>query len=127
MSAISVRVFQLVLAGVAARGVPPPALIDAAGIDPEDLADPDGRLPRALEARLWHEAARLTGDDVFGLHLSEQLSIDSLGAIGFALRSSATLGDAYARVARYVHVVASGPRLEILRERDVVRLRHRPP
>jgi AraC-like DNA-binding protein len=127
MSAISVRVFQLVLAGAAAQGVPPPALIDAVGIDPADLADPDGRLPRALETRLWHEAVRLTGDDGFGLHLSEQLPVDGLGAIGFAVRSSATLGDAYARVARYMRIVASGPRLEIVREDDVVRLRHRPP
>jgi AraC-like DNA-binding protein len=127
MSAVSVKVFHAVVAGAAAQGVDPAVLLAAAGIDPEDLADPDGRLPPTAEARLWHEAVRLTGDDGFGLHLSERLQIDTLGPLGFAVRSSATLGEAYARVRRYMHLIVRGLLLEIVPDGDLARIRHEPP
>ena len=52
MGSVSITVFQLVTGGAAVAGVAPAALLAAAGIDPAALADPDGRLPRTLEARL---------------------------------------------------------------------------
>ncbi|WP_437321829.1 AraC family transcriptional regulator [Sorangium sp. So ce385] len=127
MSDISVKVFQAIVAGAAAEGVAPADLLAAAGVDPADLADPDRRFPRAVEARLWCEAARLLRDDGFGLRLAERLPVGGLGALGFAVRSSATVGEAYARAARYLRVVASGPSLEIRTDGDVARLRHEPP
>ncbi|MFT3776218.1 MAG: AraC family transcriptional regulator [Minicystis sp.] len=127
MTAISVKVFQAIVAGAAAEGVAPPDLLAAAGIDPGDLADPDGRLPRALEVRLWYEAVRLTGDEAFGVHLSERLPVDSFGAIGFAVRSSPTLGEAYQRVIRYLRLMAQGPVLDLQIEGTMARLRHLPP
>ncbi|WP_437631189.1 AraC family transcriptional regulator [Sorangium sp. So ce854] len=127
MSDISVRLFQAIVAGAAAEGVAPAELLAAAGVDPADLADPDMRFPRAVEARLWCEAARLLRDDCFGLHLSERLPVDGLGALGFAVRSSGTVGEAYERVARYLRLVARGPSLEIRIDGDVARLRHEPP
>ncbi|WP_437762693.1 AraC family transcriptional regulator [Sorangium sp. So ce281] len=127
MSDISVKVFQAVVAGAAADGVAPTELLAAAGVDPGNLADPDMRFPRAIEARLWSEAARLTRDDSFGVRLAERLPVGSLGALGFAVRSGATVGEAYARAARYLRVVAIGPSLEIQIDGDVARLRHEPP
>jgi AraC-like DNA-binding protein len=127
VSAVSVRVFQLVLAGAAARGVDPGALLRAAGLSGEELADPDGRLSRAAELRMWTQAALATEDDCFGIHLCEQLFVGSLGPLGFAVRSSATLGDAYQRVIRYLRLLVQGPVLELRVEDDVARLRHRAP
>lgn len=127
MSAVSVRVFQLVLAGAAARGVDPAALLRAAGISGEALADPDGRLPRTAELRLWTHAAALTGDECFGIHLCERLTVDGLGPLGFAVRSSATVGDAYQRISRYLRLLVQGPVLELRLDGDVARLRHRAP
>lgn len=127
MGTVSVQVFQLVAWGAGAAGASPPELLAAAGIDPAALADPDGRLPRALEARLWQEAARLTGDELFGLHLAERVPPDRFGALGFAARSSATLGDAYERLARFVRIVVHGPTLTVEIERSAARVRHTPP
>ncbi|WP_437278076.1 AraC family transcriptional regulator [Sorangium sp. So ce375] len=127
MSDISVKVFQAIVAGAAAGGVAPAELLAAAGVDPADLADPDMRFPRPVEARLWCEAARLLGDDSFGLHLAERLQVGSLGALGFAVRSSATVGEALTRAARYLRVVARGPSLEIRIDGDTAHLRHEPP
>lgn len=127
MGSASVRIFQLVIAGAAAAGVPPPALVAAAGLEPAALADPDGRLPRALETRIWQEAARLAGDDAFGLHLAERNAAPGFGALGYALRSSATLGDAYARLIRFVRVAVQGPVLSLELDGPLARLRHTPP
>jgi AraC-like DNA-binding protein len=127
MSTVAVKVFQAIVAGAAARGVPPDELLSAAGIAAADLADPDGRLPRACEVRLWHEAARLTGDGCFGLHLSELLAIGDFGALGFAVRSSATVGEAYQRVARYLRLMAQDATLQIHLDGGAARLRHVPP
>lgn len=127
MSAVSVRVFQLVLAGAASRGVDPSALLHAAGLSGEELVDPDGRLSRAAELRMWTQAALATGDEWFGIHLCEQMPVGSMGPLGFAVRSSATLGDAYHRVIRFLRLLVQGPLLELRVEGDVARLRHRAP
>lgn len=127
MSTVSVRVFQLVLAGAAARGVDPSALLRAAGISGTELADPDGRLPRTAELRMWTEAALASDDEHFGLHLCERMEVDGMGPLGFAVRSSATLGEAYQRVMRYLRLLVHGPVLDLRIDGDVARLRHRPP
>lgn len=124
---VSVKILRAIVAGAAASGVAPPDLLAAARLEPGDLDDADGHVPQAVEQRLWREAVRLTRDDCFGLHLSERLSIDAFGALGFAVRSSATLGDAYERAARYLRLLVRGPALAIEVEGDAARLRHEPP
>ncbi len=127
MSDVSVKVFRAIVAGAAAAGIAPPELLAAARIDPADLDDDDGHLPQPAEARLWREAVRLTGDDCFGLHLSERIAVDTYGALGFAVRSSATLGEAYDRVARYLRLLVRGPVFAIVIDGDAAHLRHVPP
>jgi AraC-like DNA-binding protein len=123
----SVRLLQAIVAAAAARGVPPERLLAAAGLRREELADPDGRVPRACELRLWDAVRASTGDESFGLHMAESLPVEAYGAMGFATRSSATLGEAYRRIARFVRLMRSGVRLEIVEDGAVVRLRHLPP
>ncbi|MFO0745743.1 MAG: AraC family transcriptional regulator [Myxococcota bacterium] len=67
------------------------------------------------------------GDEAFGLHLSERLPVDGFGALGFAVRSSATVGEAYARVLRFLRLMAHGPVLTLTREGPHARFRHTPP
>jgi len=122
-----VKIFQLILMGATARGVDPAELLAAVGISGRDLSDPDGRLPRTAELRMWTHAARLTGDECFGIRLAEQLTADGLGPLGFAVRSSATLGEAYQRIGRYLRLLVLGPGVELHEDGDVVRLRHLPP
>ncbi len=128
MGSVSVRLLHVIVAGAAERGVEPQALIRAAGLAVETLADPDGRVSHRQEHRLWSEAIRLTGDDAFGLQLAERLTPHDLGALGYAMRSSATLGDAYQRLCRYLAVLADGPVLDVqIRGREaIVRHTHEP-
>jgi AraC-like DNA-binding protein len=127
MSAVSVKLLQAIVTGAAMRGAAPDELLGAADLQAEQLADPDGRVPGACELRLWREATRLTGDDCLGLHMAESLPIAAHGALGFAVRGSATLGDAYQRVARFVHLARQGVGLQLARDGALVWLRHVPP
>jgi AraC-like DNA-binding protein len=119
---------QLIALGCATRGIAPELLLQAAGLQPAELADPDARVPRSREVRLWAEAVHQTGDLDFGLHLAEQVGAGDLGGVGFAVRSSATLGEAYGRVRRYLALLNQDIGLEVvaLGHGDVA-LRHVPP
>lgn len=98
--------------GFAAKsGVPPPELFRAAALDPALLAAPDADLLHSEELGLWDQAARLTGDRDFGLHLAEWLvgfPKEHFDVLAFAARSCATLGDNYRRVARYIRLIHDG-------------------
>lgn len=127
MSAVSVKLLRLIALGAAAAGVASDELLAAAGLTAEQLADPDARVPRPSELRLWQAAARLSGDEHFGLHLSERVQVEDYGGLGFAVRSSATVGEAYQRIVRYLRILAQDAHLELLLEGRTARLRsHRP-
>lgn len=118
------------LAFSAERGVPPPALLGAAALDPLRFASPDIDLGHDEELRLWSEAARLTADDDFGLHFAEWLAPRTdqvFDVLAFALRSCATLGDHYRRASRYVALVHAGVSCWVEEEGDLARLVHAHP
>lgn len=111
----------------ASAGVPPPVLLSAAQMDPELLSGPDTDVLHAHELRLWEEAARLTGDCDFGLHLAEWIAgctEDLFDVLAFALRSCATLGDHYRLAGRYMRLVHQGIYLNLESEPSVARLVH---
>lgn len=116
-----------VAAFAANAGVPPPVLLAAAGLSPALLAGPDADLLHSQELRLWDEAARLTEDRDFGLHLAEWIvrcAEDLFDVLAFALRSCATLGDHYRLASRYIRLVNQGVFLTVEEDQDVVRLVH---
>lgn len=116
-----------VVAFAARAGVPPPVLLSAAKLDPTLLAGPDVDLSHSQELRLWDEAARLTGDQDFGVHLAEWIATNSedlFDVLAFALRSCATLGDHYRLAGRYMRLVHQGIYLTLEEAADVARLVH---
>ena len=117
-----------VVAFAAKAGVPPLTLLSAAGLDPALLAGTDAELLHSQELRLWVEAARLTGDQDFGLHLAEWVVPFAEGqfdVLTFATRSCATLGENFRRFSRYLRLLHDGiyVRLEE-EEEDIARLVH---
>lgn len=87
------------------------ALLREAGIDPAVLADPDARLPVAQTTRLWRLAVTATGDEAFGLRVAREVQPTTFHALGYALAASATLGEAFARAARYCRIVTDAGEL----------------
>lgn len=122
MSSISVRVLQGIIAGAVARGVDAAALLTAASLTPAQLADPDARLPAESADRLWHRAARLSGDDLLGIHVAELFGPADLGGLGFAVRSSATVGESYRRIVRYFKLLVAAGAISLHGDGPLVRI-----
>ena len=113
MSSISVTVLRLIVAGAAQHGADPEALLRAVSLEPGDLTDSDARFSRTVETSLWAEAERLSQHPCLGIDIAERLTVDGYGPIGFAVRASGSLGEAYGRVIRYLRLVANGPVLRL--------------
>lgn len=115
---------QRVLMAVSALGADADQLLADLGIDRQVLNDPDARLPDTQVHALWEEAARRTAEEAFGLRLVElSRAYPPNHALGYAVLSSRSLEEAYARVARYVHLVHDSVTVHPLREGDLARLR----
>lgn len=95
------------------RGVSPDRLIQEAGIDPDQLGDPDGLLDQARWVALLEAAADATGDPCIGLELAIGLPWKDLGVLGYVVLHSPTAGAALANSARYLAVQQTGGRLAL--------------
>ena len=89
------------------------ALLREAGIAPEQLSDPQARLPVAQTTRLWKLAVAATGDPAFGLRVAREVQPTTFHALGYALAASATLGEAFGRAARYCRIVTDAGELAL--------------
>lgn len=114
---------RMVVAAAAARGIPPGKLLAAIGLPPQSLIAGDGRIPAEPVLRAWQVAAELCGDPWFGLSAARHLSADYLGALGFAIYGSATLGDALQRLARFFALVNQHASLELVEAGAVAHVR----
>lgn len=101
---------------LAAAGVDSAPLLAAAGLDPAALADREARCPVAATDRLWALAVRATGDPAFGLAVARHTDHKTFHALGYAIDASATLGDAFERLRRYLAVVTEGFTLHTARD-----------
>lgn len=128
MSRVRATKAVLCVVGFAGKlGVSPPVLLAAARLDPALLTGPDVVLLHSEELRLWDEAARLTGDPDFGMHLAEWLfrvPQEQFDVLAFAARSCATLGENYRTMGRYLRLVHDGIYLELKEEGELARLVH---
>jgi AraC-like DNA-binding protein len=108
---VSVHMVRAILMGAAERGVSPPELCARFGLAPEVLATEDGRVPASAIIALWEEVPGLCGDSAFGLHLGERMPVPPHPVLGYAMRQSATFGDAlgcFFRFQRLAQNVAYG-------------------
>jgi AraC-like DNA-binding protein len=119
---IASQVAAVLEAGVRA-GLDPGALLDASGLDAAALANPEGRVPFSAEVALWHMIERGFDGEAIGLQLAESaFEPNAFGAVGFAARTSANLGEALEIVARYCRVMNESTETRIVREGSIARL-----
>lgn len=79
-------------------------LLRTVGLDREAIEDPSFRIPYADMMLLSEQAARMTQDAAFGLHVGERVDQHEYGLIGDAITTSATLGEALRRLVRYLPI-----------------------
>jgi len=110
--------FKTVLAAASeATRLPPSELLSLTGVSADMHADPEARIPQPAYARLWDIIDRHADDPFFGLHFAErQVDASTFSVVGFAARSSRTLGEAIERVARYSRVINDVEVISLSRE-----------
>lgn len=105
------------LAAAEEAGVPRPRLLAAAEA---------GKLGTALSfetlCAIYEQAARLTGDDAFGLHVGERTSPRMYGRLGYIAANSGNLAEALASVAEYQRVWTEAAGVDLRHRGDAVSL-----
>lgn len=78
------------------------------GLDYDALSDLDARFPQDGMTRLWLRAVELSGNPAIGLNMAKVVRPASFHVVGYALMSSRTLNEGFARLVRYQRIIAEG-------------------
>ncbi|WP_043306913.1 AraC family transcriptional regulator [Pseudomonas sp. ML96] len=105
------------------RGIERERLLGAAGIRPEQLQSPTGRLSFIDFHQLAATALLLCDEPALGLLLGLRLNASAHGILGYALLSSANLGKAVHFALRYYRVLGLTFDLELVDNPDSLELR----
>jgi len=97
---------QAVVRCAAAHGIAAEAICATAGIDASILGDSEARLPISAYYALLERLSDALHDPHIGLTLPHHATADSYGLLGFLFMSSATVGQAFARMLAYQRLVA---------------------
>lgn len=95
------------------QGIDPTSALAAVEL-PEDLLD--GRLSGAQFNALIELCAQRSNNPLFGVHFGLRQGTQSLGTLLFAMRSSATVGEALNLLTRYFHIHSDGALVQLERQ-----------
>jgi AraC-like DNA-binding protein len=110
--------YGLLLAEVASSFGVGPELFDAAGVAPDALADPDGRLTAMQAGSLLHFGMELSQEPGFGYEVGLRSSLTSHGVMAFGLLTSATLRQAIELGVEYGRVRLPMVRMRLVEDGD---------
>lgn len=85
-------------------GVAPRRAFARAGVRLGLVADPKSRISFDDLGRLVAVCASLTGREHFGLLVAERFELTDIGAVGYLMQNSATVGDAVRALHRHLHL-----------------------
>src|SRR5262245_54378103 len=106
-----------------AFGLPADELAAQSGIRPEDLADPDGRIPIEAWISLWEAIEARPEAREFGLALGRAVKLESLGVIGYAMQHAPDVRAAFACLTRFRRLIGDVASPEITEVDDRVEFR----
>ncbi len=122
---VSARLAHLVLALARAHGADADALAKDVGFDPAQPLTADSRIPLELEERMWAEAARRTGDPLFGLHGGMRYQPGAFDVFDYVCRAASNLRGAIERVVRYNRLLHDVAEFSLEENGDKAIVRHR--
>ena len=86
-------------------GMDPKPLFEEEGLEVSLPIEPGTRVPYVSVDRVRAKAAKLSGDEAFGLRSAEFFHPTQLGALGYAWLASSSLRTAFMRLHRYIRVL----------------------
>ena len=97
-------------------------VLDAAGINPSLIDDPDLLIPYEARATLIARSVEATGCDHFGLLVGQQMDLCSLGLPGLLARSMPDVETALRTLQKYFAAHTPGAALELELDEDIATL-----
>lgn len=88
-----------------AHGCDADRILNQAGIDLQDLADPLARIPVSCTTALWRLAVLESGDPAFGISVASRVRANTFQALGLSLAASPTLQDAFLRLSCHLRII----------------------
>lgn len=83
-------------------------LLTAINLDPVYLDDVDSRISHEQFCALWQAISHQSSRCSIGLHMAEAVKLKTWDVLGYAMNSSANLGEAFARLVRYSRLRHTG-------------------
>jgi AraC-like DNA-binding protein len=95
------------------RGLDVGPILAASGIDRAILGRRGARVGARAAAEVWKRTTRRLSDPLFGLTAADAIPIGALSLMDYLVMSSADVGDALGRVARYAPLMSDAERLTL--------------
>ncbi len=109
---------------IAKLGIDPAAVLAAAGLPGDALANRDNRVPFHAFGRLLQTAADITGHDHFALTVGRMVHLDDLGLVGDLARNATSLAEALQFMVVYQHLNSEGDLLFVARHDPIVEVNY---
>ena len=109
---------------IAAAGGNPEEALATVGLDRQAASNSDGFIPCATFAMLLEAAARITGDDCFGLHFGERTNPKNVGPLIYVVVNSPTIATGLENAGRYFKIHNQAAHLSFMIEGDRGIIRH---
>ena len=91
----------------------PAPLLEASGIDPSSVSDPNRRIPYDRVQAFYDRVAELIPDPNFGLKCEQFWHPTQMGALGYAWMTSNTLRTAFERLVRFSKIINNFSSIEL--------------
>lgn len=104
----------------------PETLLQATGIDPDQLDKPENRIPLKQQQALWQLAVECSQTGDFGLHFARCIQPTSFGLLGYMAMNCRTIDESLEAVVKYQFLAGQGGEFTLEREGKQVKLCYTP-
>lgn len=121
-NSVSVKLVQAILEAAACCGLNADDILAALKLDPSCLEDVDGRISHERFCALWQAIAQRSPSGCIGLQMAAAAKPKTWDVLGYAMHSSANLGEAFERLVRYSRLRHTGAEFTFEVQGDVARI-----
>jgi AraC-like DNA-binding protein len=122
---VSIRVVRGLAEHVEQAGVSRARFLRAAGLEADQLAATEARLPLSEVYRICEVALGLTADPAFGLHWGGRLQGSAFNPVSHLIAHSASLRQGFEALGQFARLLSDAPGFELLEQDDTVTVRCR--
>lgn len=121
-NSVSVKLVQAILEAASHGGLNADDLLATLKLAPNCLEDVDGRIPHERFWALWHAITQRSQGCGIGLQMATAAKPKTWDVLGYAMHSSANLGEAFERLVRYSRLRHTGAEFTFEVQGDVARM-----